>query len=104
MKLEYDNALVGRLCREHGVAKLEAFGSVLRDDFRPDSDVDLLATLRPDAEPRTGLLEWVSLGEELSALLGRPVDLLNRHTVERSLNPYRKAAILGHTETLYAEG
>ncbi|HAB15672.1 MAG TPA: nucleotidyltransferase domain-containing protein [Verrucomicrobiota bacterium] len=104
MKIGFDNLAMARVCRAHGVAKLESFGSVLRADFRPDSDVDLLATLRPEAESRTGLLEWVGLREELADLFGRPVDLLSRPLVERSRNPFRKAAILNHTETLYAEG
>jgi predicted nucleotidyltransferase len=57
VKLAFDEETVGGSFRAHGVARLEAFGSLLRDDLRPDSDVDLPATLRPDAESRSGLLE-----------------------------------------------
>jgi len=50
MKLRYDNEAVGQFCRERGVARLELFGSALGDDFRPDSDVDLLCTLTQEKD------------------------------------------------------
>jgi len=103
MNLAFDAAEVSRFCRGHGIARLDAFGSVLRPDFRADSDVDLLATLNPEADAQVGLLEWVAMAEGLQRIFGRPVDLLSRPAVEQSSNPYRKAAILGQTETLYAE-
>jgi predicted nucleotidyltransferase len=74
------------------VAGLELFGSVLRDDFRPDSDVDLLITFQPDAD--WSLLDHAAMEEELAELLGRPVDLLTRRAVMRSANPIRRASIL----------
>jgi predicted nucleotidyltransferase len=78
------------------------FGSALRADFREDSDVDLLATLRP--EVCVTLLDWADLQEMLSDVFGRPVDLVSRRAVEGSQNPYRKQAILSTAVSIYVEG
>ncbi len=104
MKLAYDTKAVQQFCHEHGVSRLELFGSALRADFSADSDVDLLATLRPEADAHCGLFEWVEMKGQLEHIFGRSVDLLSRKAVERSRNPYRKASILAHTEALYVEG
>ena len=68
-------------CQRHHIRKLALFGSVLRDDFRPDSDVDVLVEFEPGHAPGW---EFVSMQDELSDILGRPVDLntpgfLSRH-------------------------
>ena len=89
MKLQYDIEILHRFCQERGIAKLELFGSALRDEeFREDSDVDLLATIRP--EVKCGLFEWVDMQMRLEQIFGRPVDLVSRRAIERSRNPYRK--------------
>jgi len=64
------------LCRRYYVRELSLFGSVLRDDFRGDSDIDVLVEFEPDAP--IGLIEYVRLQRELSALLGRQVDLVEK--------------------------
>ncbi|MBI4661451.1 MAG: nucleotidyltransferase domain-containing protein [Verrucomicrobia bacterium] len=102
MKLAYDNEALGRFCRERGIARLEVFGSALRDDFRPDSDVDLLCTLRSDA--KCTLLGWADMQFKLEEIFGRPVDLVSRWAIERSNNSYRRNAILSATRPLYVEG
>ncbi len=102
MKVQFDANTLGQFCRERGITKLELFGSALRDDFRQDSDVDLLATLRPDAHPT--LFGWAEMQEKLSELFGRPVDLVSRRAVERSKNRYRKPAILSTATPIYVEG
>jgi hypothetical protein len=102
MKLNFDAEAVRRFCREQGIARLELFGSAIRDDFRDDSDVDLLATIRPGV--RCGLFEWVELKEGLERIFGRSVDLVSRRAVERSSNPYRKNSILARTQPIYVEG
>ncbi len=102
MKLNFDAQAVGQLCRERGIARLELFGSALRDDFRTDSDVDLLATIRPGI--KCGLFEWVELKEGLEKIFHRRVDLVSRRAVERSQNPYRRHSILARTEPIYVEG
>src|SRR6266581_1562165 len=102
MKLNFDLDAVRQFCRERGIARLELFGSALRADFREDSDVDLLATIRTGV--KCGLFEWVELKEGLEKIFHRPVDLVSRRAIERSRNPYRRQAILSRTEPLYVEG
>lgn len=101
-RLHFDRERLGHLCRERGVARLDLFGSALREDFRVDSDVDLLAALRPDA--CVTLLDWADLQDKLSEVFGRRVDLVSRRAVEGSRNPYRKQAILSTAIPLYVEG
>ena len=102
MKLDFNREKLGRFCQERGIARLELFGSALREDFRDSSDVDLLATLRADASPT--LLDWAEMQEELAELIGRRVDLVSRRAIERSRNRYRKHAILSTAKALYVEG
>lgn len=89
------------LCRRYGVARLEVFGSAARAaDFDPArSDVDFLVELAPPADD---LARWLDLGEALEALLGRPVDLIDRRTVETSRNYIRRRSILADAEIVYA--
>ncbi len=90
----------GRLadfCRKWRVSELSLFGSALRDDFRADSDVDVLVSFEPRAD--WSLLDLVVMKEELSALLGRDVDLVEQEALR---NPYRRAAILNSKRVLYA--
>jgi len=89
---ESRDRLLADFCEHWQVAELELFGSVLRTDFRSDSDVDVLVTFLPDAD--WGLIEHAAMEEELAGLLGRPVDLLTRRAVERSANQARRASIL----------
>ena len=102
MKLNFNRKKLGRFCRERGIARLELFGSALGDDFRDESDVDLLATLRNDARPT--LLDWADMQEKLAEMLCRPVDLVSRRAIERSHNRYRKHSILSTATPIYAEG
>ena len=75
MKLRYDNEAVRQFCHERGVARLELFGSALRDDFRPDSDVDVAVLYgKPEEAGLAGLK--LALAGDLEARLGRRVDLV----------------------------
>ena len=102
MKLNFDQQSLNQLCRERGIARLELFGSALGGNFRSDSDVDLLCTLRPDS--RCTLLGWADLQLKLEEFFGRPVDLVSRWAIERSQNPYRRNAILSSARPIYVEG
>jgi predicted nucleotidyltransferase len=102
MKLEFNRQKLGQFCRAHGIARLELFGSALREDFRSGSDVDLLATLRGDARPT--LLDWADMQGKLAEVFGRPVDLVSRRAIERSRNRYRKQSILSAATPIYEEG
>lgn len=86
-------------CRRWKIAELALFGSASRDDFRPDSDIDLLATFADDAD--WGLLDGVRMTQELEQLLGRPVDLISRRAIERSANRLRRDAILASARVIY---
>ena len=96
-KVKFDRQKVAELCRRYGVAELALFGSVLRDDFRAESDVDVLISFSPDAHP--SLLELVELREDLKDLFGREVDLVERAGIR---NPFRRRAILSTAEVVYA--
>ena len=82
------------------ITELAFFGSVLRDDFRSDSDVDVLVTFAPGVE--WGLFDHMTMEEELSVILGRKVDLISRRAIERSSNSIRRKAILETAEPFYA--
>lgn len=88
------------LCEKWQIRRFELFGSVLRSDFRPDSDVDVLVEFAPEA--RVSLFEFYDVEQELTALFGRRVDLVERRAVEKSPNPFRRANILGDATLLYA--
>ena len=102
MKVRYDPEVLRELCEAHGVARLELFGSALRDDFRPDSDVDVLCTLLPNS--RCTLLGWAAIRVKLEEVFGRRVDLVSRPAFERSRNPHRREAILGTATPIYVAG
>jgi uncharacterized protein len=89
-------------CRKWKIAELALFGSVLREDFKPDSDVDILVTFEENAN--WGLFEHSEMEEELSQLLGKKVDLVSRRGIESSRNWIRKKEILGNRERIYATG
>lgn len=85
-------------CRKNGIRKLELFGSVLRDDFGPDSDVDVLVEFEPG---RTPGWNFFTMHEELSEIFGRKVDLLTRAEVEGSSNYIFRRNALRQVETVY---
>ena len=85
---------IAEFCRRHHICKLSLFGSILRDDFRPESDIDVLVEFEPEA--RTGFA-FFAMQEELSAILGRKVDL---NTVG-FLSEYFRDEVLEEAEVLY---
>lgn len=91
---------IAAFCRRWQVVELALFGSALRDDFGPDSDIDLIVSFDPDARPT--LFDVVRMQEELSRVLGRKVDLVTRRAVETSRNYIRRRAILGPAQVVYA--
>ena len=97
--LNIDRERLASFCARWRILELDLFGSATRDDFGPESDVDLLAVYAPDA--RITLFDEALMEEELEALFGRPVDLLGRRAVEESPNWIRRQAILESAEPLY---
>lgn len=98
--IDLPRAAVADFCHRWRIAELALFGSVLRDDFRPESDVDGLVTFAPGAG--WGLLELVGMEFDLEELLGRRADLVERVVVERSPNRLRREEILGSARVVYA--
>lgn len=94
-KIELDRKKIAEFCRRHHVRKLSLFGSVLRDDFGPDSDVDVLVEFEPGYVPG---LSFLAMEEELSELLGRKADL----NTSGFLSPYFRAQVLSEAEEQYA--
>jgi len=98
-KIPIPQEKIAEFCRRWKITELALFGSVLRDDFRPDSDVDVLVTFAPEAE--WSLFDHVTMEEELSSILDRKVDLVSRRGIERSRNWIRRKAILEAAEPFY---
>lgn len=97
--LTIPRARLAEFCRRWQITELALYGSVLRDDFSPDSDVDILVSFAPAAHPT--LLDLARMQSELKAILRREVDLLTRRGIETSRNPIRRQAILSSAETVY---
>jgi predicted nucleotidyltransferase len=89
---------IRQFCRRWEIHELALFGSVLRTDFRPDSDIDVLVTVHDDAD--WGLLDHVQMQHELATLLHRPIDLVIKCALERSPNWVRREAILNTAQVI----
>ena len=89
-------------CHRWKVIEFALFGSVLREDFQPDSDIDILVTFGP--ETHWSLFDLVNIQVELEKLLGSNVDLVERPALERSANYIRRKSILDTMEIIYAAG
>ena len=100
--ISFDRKAIADFCRRHGIKEFSIFGSVLRDDFTADSDVDVLIAFLPDAPRR--LMNLLEIEEELQEMLGRRVDVVERRVIEQSRNYLRRAQILGSAEPVYVEG
>ncbi len=102
VQIEIPKEKVAAFCRKWKIAEAWLFGSALREDFRPESDVDVLVRFAPDAKWR--FYDLMDMEEELAAILGRKVDLIERRLVEQSENYIRRKHILSHLEPLYVAG
>lgn len=94
IKLIISKDKVAEFCKDNQIRKLSLFGSALREDFRPDSDIDVLVEFEPDA--RIGW-EFVQIQEGLSQLFGREVDL----NTPKSLSKYFRSKVLQTAEVIY---
>jgi uncharacterized protein len=95
-QISVPDELIREFCRRNGIERLSLFGSVLRDDFRPNSDVDVLIEFVPGRS--AGLLAMARLERELSELFGRKVDL----RTPAELSSYFREEVLQHSEIRYA--
>jgi uncharacterized protein len=91
---------IQEFCQKWQVTEFALFGSVLRDDFRPDSDIDILITFSPTA--KRGLAETLQMRDELQAIFNRKIDLIVKAAIERSENWLRRKNILESAQVIYA--
>jgi uncharacterized protein len=96
-RVAIDKQKIEAFCRKWKITEFSLFGSVLTDEFRPDSDVDVLVVFAEDAG--WSLFDLMDMREELQPIFGREVDLVEKRALR---NPYRKRHILAHHEVLYA--
>ena len=87
-------------CKRWKIIEFSFFGSILREDFRPNSDIDILVEFAPNSS--WGLFDHAKMEEELSQILDRPVDLVSKNAVKNSHNWIRKQNILQSAEVYYA--
>lgn len=100
--LDISDETLEAFCRKWKIREFGLFGSVLREDFGPDSDIDVLVSFEPEAE--WDLWHVIEMQEELEAIFGRPVDLADREAVEKSRNPFRRRGILSSARVVYVRG
>jgi len=98
VRIQYDRKSLEALCRKYAVRRLALFGSVVRSDFTPDSDVDVLVEFHSDRIP--DLLQFGMLAEHLQSIFGRRVDLVTYNSLK---NPFRRASILEDAEVQFDE-
>ena len=98
--MEIDQSAINRFCKRWNVVELSLFGSALRQDFSPESDVDVLVSFAPASHPT--LFDMVRMQNELSRLFSRPVDLVSRRGIENSRNYLRRKEILDTAYSIYA--
>ncbi|MBU4374114.1 MAG: nucleotidyltransferase family protein [Candidatus Methanoperedenaceae archaeon] len=98
--IEIPKEKIAEFCRKWKIREFALFGSVLREDFRPDSDIDVLVTFSKDA--RHTLFDLVHMENELKEIFGREVDIVSRRGIEASRNYIRKNTILNSAEAVYA--
>lgn len=96
-KIKIDQQLIADFCKRWKVEEFALFGSVLREDFRADSDVDVLLGFAQDA--KWDLFDLSTMYDELKVLFGRKIDLVEKGTIR---NPFRRHSIMTTREILYA--
>lgn len=94
VKIDIPKEQIADFCRKHGIRKIALFGSALRDDFMPESDVDVLVEFEPGHTPG---LAFFTMQRELSEILGRKVDL----NTAGDLSPYFRDEVLSEAQVLY---
>jgi uncharacterized protein len=96
LRIPVDQKRIAEFCRRHHIRKLSFFGSVLRDDFGPDSDVDVLVEFEPGCAPG---LAFFAMEEELSQILGHRVDL----NTPQFVSPYFRELVLAEAQAQYEQ-
>ncbi|MFQ3613161.1 MAG: nucleotidyltransferase domain-containing protein [Cyanobacteriota bacterium] len=89
-------------CKQHHILELSLFGSILRDDFKPDSDIDMLVVFDRSANPHLSLMDLVGMEYQLEDMIGREVDLIEKRSIVDSDNWIRRKNILNTAQIIYA--
>jgi len=100
MDLGIEADRIADFCRRWKIIRLAVFGSTVREELRPDSDIDLLVTFRSDAD--WTMFDHYTMEDELSRLLGREVDLISMQAVKENPNPITRREILDSARQIYA--
>lgn len=98
--IDVPDRVIEDFCRRWKITQIEAFGSALRDDFRPDSDIDLLVTFEKDAH--ISVFDIARMQLQMERIIGRPVDVVERAAIEQSHNPFRRHSILTTAKVVYS--
>ena len=98
-KLTIPKAKLSEFCRRWNISELALFGSALREDFRPDSDVDVLVSFAPQA--RVTLFDMAQMQNELKDIFKREVDLVSKRGLENSRNYLRRKQILDSAQVIH---
>jgi hypothetical protein len=92
---------IEEICYQWGIIELALFGSVLRDDFKSNSDLDILVTFEPNN--KISLFDLETLEQQLETLFNRSVDLVTKKSIENSHNWIRRQNILDNSEVIYVK-
>lgn len=95
IKIDYERII--RFCHKWKIAEFSLFGSVLRNDFRSNSDIDVLVSFFDDAD--WSIIDFVDMREELKQIFGREVDFVEKDAIR---NPFRRSSIMNNREVIYA--
>ena len=93
--ISFSDEAIREICQRYGVRELSFFGSVLRTDFKPTSDVDLLVEFRPEAQ--VGFMTLLKMQREISLIMNRPVDLIPKG----GLKPKIRSSVLANAQVFY---
>lgn len=96
-QIQLDTNMLATFCRKWRIRELSLFGSALREDFGPESDLDFLVSFEPEAG--WDLFDFIDMREEMAQSFGRPVDLVEKEALR---NPWRKYEILNTCKVIYA--
>jgi len=99
LKIDIPYSKIEEFCQKWKIVEFSLFGSALRDNFRPESDIDVLVTFAPDT--KISLSDLLSMEDELKQIFGREVDMIQRKSIERSENYIRRKHILNSAEVIY---
>jgi uncharacterized protein len=101
-RIPIDRDQIIAFCQKWKIIEFSLFGSVLTDEFRPDSDVDVMVSFAEDA--KWGMWDLYDMEEDLKTIVGRKVDLVTRRSIVRSENYLMRRSILSGARTFYAAG